>query len=120
MKKKLNKSIVRLLLRIVSLYQKRVSPYLPHLCRHTPSCSEYMKQAIIYHGIVRGCSFGLMRLIRCSSFCRGGKDDVPILYHSYFCQRTKLEQDGGKTWAIAITLQSRGQSETCRFEQLKK
>lgn len=89
MKNKIYKVIIRLLLSIIIFYQTRVSPLLPHICRYTPSCSEYMKQAIIYHGVVRGCSFGLMRIIRCNPFCRGGKDDIPVLYYSYFSRPTK-------------------------------
>ena len=34
----------------IKLYQLAVSPYLPGLCRHTPSCSNYSYEAISRHG----------------------------------------------------------------------
>jgi uncharacterized protein len=74
----------RFFIGLLTIYQKYLSPLLPPLCRHKPSCSEYMKQAILYHGLLKGCSFGVMRLFRCNPFVKGKKDDVPILYYTYF------------------------------------
>ena len=45
-------------------------------CRFTPSCSEYMIQAITAYGVVRGVGKGLWRLLRCQPFCKGGYDPV--------------------------------------------
>jgi putative membrane protein insertion efficiency factor len=81
------RTVARTLVQLVGLYQKWVSPLLPPLCRYTPSCSEYMKQAILYHGIWRGLSLGVMRLLRCNPFCKSERDEVPLLYYSYFKDR---------------------------------
>ncbi len=35
-------------------------------CNFTPSCSEYMKQAIEHHGVLTGVKLGWRRLCRCN------------------------------------------------------
>jgi putative membrane protein insertion efficiency factor len=66
----------RLLCSLVRAYQLLLSPLLPRTCRFTPSCSEYMIQAITTYGAVRGVGKGLWRLLRCQPFCKGGYDPV--------------------------------------------
>ena len=61
----------------VRIYQLVVSPWLPPSCRFSPTCSEYAKQALIRHGILRGTWMSLRRLSRCHPFCSGGYDPVP-------------------------------------------
>ena len=59
------------------LYQRSISPLLPHLCRFEPSCSRYFVEAVERHGLARGGLLGLRRLLRCQPLCRGGFDPVP-------------------------------------------
>ena len=66
----------RLLCSLVRAYQLLISPLLPRTCRFTPSCSEYMIQAITTYGVVRGVGKGLWRLLRCQPFGNGGYDPV--------------------------------------------
>jgi putative membrane protein insertion efficiency factor len=61
----------------VRLYQYCISPLLPAACRFYPSCSNYVLQAILRHGIVCGVWFGLCRLARCHPWSPGGYDPVP-------------------------------------------
>ena len=61
---------------LVRAYQILLSPLLPRTCRFTPSCSEYMIQAITTFGVVRGVGKGLWRLLRCQPFGKGGYDPV--------------------------------------------
>ena len=69
--------VMRLLLcSLVRAYQLLLSPLLPRTCRFTPSCSEYMIQAITTYGVVRGVGKGLWRLLRCQPFGKGGYDPV--------------------------------------------
>jgi len=69
--------VVRLMLcSLVRAYQILLSPLLPRTCRFTPSCSEYMIQAITVYGVVHGVGKGLWRLLRCQPFCKGGYDPV--------------------------------------------
>ncbi len=46
-------------------------------CRFTPTCSEYVYQAINRHGIIVGLWLGLKRIVRCHPWNRGGNDPVP-------------------------------------------
>jgi len=66
-----------LLCGLIRLYQVTISPLLPNCCRFYPSCSEYMRQAIIEFGVIRGVAMGCWRLLRCNPFCEGGYDPVP-------------------------------------------
>lgn len=47
-------------------------------CRFTPTCSEYMYQAIEAYGIIDGLSLGVKRIVRCHPWSKGGEDPVPI------------------------------------------
>jgi len=61
---------------IIRAYKLLVSPLLPSACRFHPTCSEYMKEAIEKHGVVKGVGRGLRRLSRCHPFHEGGFDPV--------------------------------------------
>ncbi len=45
-------------------------------CRFIPTCSEYTYQAIEKYGILRGISKGLLRIVRCHPFSKGGHDPL--------------------------------------------
>lgn len=68
------KSIALLLIR---LYMKLISPLLPPACRFYPSCSEYSRESILRHGLVRGLWLTMLRLCKCHPFHPGGYDPVP-------------------------------------------
>jgi putative membrane protein insertion efficiency factor len=61
---------------LVRAYQLLISPLLPPACRFTPSCSQYMIEAIQKKGFVVGVLKGLWRLLRCNPLCKGGYDPV--------------------------------------------
>jgi putative membrane protein insertion efficiency factor len=61
---------------LLRAYKLIVSPLLPSACRFHPTCSEYMKDAIEKHGVVKGVGMGLRRLSRCHPFHQGGFDPV--------------------------------------------
>ena len=65
------------LLLVIRFYQKLISPLLPQACRFYPSCSEYSRESIIRHGVVRGVSLTFVRLGKCHPFHPGGYDPVP-------------------------------------------
>jgi len=67
----------RLVLALLRLYKRFVSPILPPSCRFHPTCSEYMAQAIERYGVVRGGWLGIKRLSRCQPWNPGGYDPVP-------------------------------------------
>jgi putative membrane protein insertion efficiency factor len=65
------------LVALIVLYQKLLSPWLPPSCRYTPSCSQYAKEALLKHGLLRGLLLAVKRLARCHPFHAGGYDPVP-------------------------------------------
>ncbi len=60
----------------IRVYRRYVSPMLPASCRYTPSCSLYTLQAIEKYGVLRGIPMGVLRVLRCHPFARGGFDPV--------------------------------------------
>jgi putative membrane protein insertion efficiency factor len=66
-----------LLIRLVRLYQRILSPLLPPACRFVPSCSEYAAGAIEKHGPFAGVGLAAWRLVRCAPWHSGGFDPVP-------------------------------------------
>ncbi|MCH7411659.1 membrane protein insertion efficiency factor YidD [Belliella sp. DSM 111904] len=61
----------------VLLYQYAISPLFPPSCRYTPTCSHYMKEAIMKHGVVKGGWLGLKRISKCHPWGGHGHDPVP-------------------------------------------
>ena len=61
----------------IRLYQGLISPLFPPSCRFTPTCSEYMAQAVLKHGIFHGGWMGIKRIGRCHPLHKGGFDPVP-------------------------------------------
>jgi len=61
----------------IRFYQRRLSPLKPPVCRFTPTCSEYMAQAVTRYGIARGGWLGIRRLLRCAPWNPGGYDPLP-------------------------------------------
>ncbi|MBN1865397.1 MAG: membrane protein insertion efficiency factor YidD [Victivallales bacterium] len=64
-------------IKIVRLYKRLVSPWLPPACRFVPTCSEYAERAFETHGFLGGTRLTVWRLLRCQPFCKGGFDPVP-------------------------------------------
>ena len=62
---------------MVRAYQVVLSPLMGGCCRFTPSCSEYMIEALNVHGAVKGSLLGLWRILRCHPFGAKGYDPVP-------------------------------------------
>ena len=68
----------RVLLFLIRLYQKYLSPGLPRRCRFPPTCSQYALEAITKYGAVKGGWLALKRLLRCNPFYKGDYfDPVP-------------------------------------------
>jgi hypothetical protein len=61
----------------IRLYQRLISPLLPHRCRFYPTCSQYAVEAISKHGALRGGWLALRRILRCHPLHPGGFDPVP-------------------------------------------
>jgi len=61
----------------IVFYKKHISGVLPPACRFTPTCSEYMYEAVRRYGAGKGLLLGAKRILRCNPFCKGGYDPVP-------------------------------------------
>ncbi|HUV16209.1 MAG TPA: membrane protein insertion efficiency factor YidD [Pelolinea sp.] len=67
-----------LLLILIRIYQKTISPALPgNTCRFYPSCSHFGYQAVYKYGVLKGIFLAIKRIIRCNPFNQGGYDPVP-------------------------------------------
>jgi uncharacterized protein len=66
----------KIILSLIYIYQKFISPLKPPSCRFTPTCSEYSRQAVIKYGWIKGIFLTLKRILRCHPFNPGGYDPV--------------------------------------------
>ena len=66
----------KLFIGLIQIYRRFLSPMLPPTCRYEPSCSLYTVQAIEKYGVLRGLFMGILRVLRCHPFARGGFDPV--------------------------------------------
>jgi putative membrane protein insertion efficiency factor len=66
-----------ILIGLIKLYQGAFSPYLGNHCRHVPTCSQYMIEAINEWGPLNGTWLGLKRISRCHPWGTHGYDPVP-------------------------------------------
>jgi len=62
---------------LVKVYQWIISPLFPPSCRFTPSCSNYMIDAIKEWGLIKGVFLGIRRIARCHPKGGCGHDPVP-------------------------------------------
>ena len=72
----MQRGMIAIALGLLRIYKLCISPLLPSACRFHPTCSEYMKEAIEKHGVIKGVGLGLHRLSRCHPFHPGGYDPV--------------------------------------------
>ncbi|MFN6399864.1 MAG: membrane protein insertion efficiency factor YidD [Planctomycetota bacterium] len=66
--------LARTLIGTVRFYQRAISPLLWSHCRFSPTCSQYMIEAIQKYGPFRGVLKGLWRICRCHPLTPGGYD----------------------------------------------
>lgn len=64
----------QILIGIVRIYQKCLSPFLGNNCRFHPSCSQYFILAVRKYGAARGALRGAKRILRCHPWNPGGFD----------------------------------------------
>ena len=66
----------KMLIAIIRGYQKIPGPW-HNYCRHIPTCSNYMIEAIEKHGTIKGTWLGIKRLSKCNPWGTSGYDPVP-------------------------------------------
>ncbi len=62
---------------LIGLYRKFISPLKPPCCRFTPTCSAYALEAFSKRGFFVGLILTVWRILRCNPFSKGGYDPVP-------------------------------------------
>ncbi|MFM8241248.1 MAG: membrane protein insertion efficiency factor YidD [Crocinitomicaceae bacterium] len=62
---------------LVRLYQLIISPLFPPSCRYTPTCSQYMIEALKIWGPFKGLWLGIKRIASCRPGGGHGHDPVP-------------------------------------------
>jgi uncharacterized protein len=62
---------------LITLYQRLISPLFAPRCRFYPSCSEYAKEVVTRHGVLKGGGLAVWRLLRCGPWTKGGFDPAP-------------------------------------------
>ena len=73
---------------LVRGYQVLISPWLGSNCRHQPTCSAYMIEALREWGPLRGVWMGAKRIAKCHPWGTSGHDSVPL--------RPKKGEGGGQ------------------------
>ncbi|MDW0116043.1 membrane protein insertion efficiency factor YidD [Sporosarcina thermotolerans] len=66
-----------ILIGLIKIYQKIISPLTPPTCRFYPTCSHYGVEAIQKHGAMKGSWLAIRRISKCHPFHEGGFDPVP-------------------------------------------
>ena len=69
----------KLIIFLIEKYQKVISPIISRHgvnCKYYPTCSEYTKQAVEKYGFFVGICKGIVRILRCNPFSKGGYDPV--------------------------------------------
>ncbi|MBI1368070.1 MAG: membrane protein insertion efficiency factor YidD [Planctomycetes bacterium] len=62
--------LTRLIILLVRFYRATLGHFLGGHCRYTPTCSQYMIDAVTKYGPMRGTWRGLKRIARCHPFSK--------------------------------------------------
>ena len=68
----------KIFINLINFYQKNISKLKNKniRCKFYPTCSEYTKQAIEKYGVFKGCILGIVRILKCNPFSKGGYDPL--------------------------------------------
>tara|TARA_X000001036_G_scaffold162710_1_gene154361 strand:+ start:412 stop:660 length:249 start_codon:yes stop_codon:yes gene_type:complete len=74
------KIISKTLIYIIKIYKLFISPYMGNNCRYLPTCSDYFIESLNKHGLLKGISMGIKRLLSCHpiKFLGGGEGFDPV------------------------------------------
>ena len=69
--------MARILIVLIRFYQLAISPLIGPRCRYTPTCSQYAREALEKHGLLKGFWLSVKRIARCAPWGGHGYDPVP-------------------------------------------
>jgi hypothetical protein len=69
--------VAKVLIFLIRIYQRTLSPLLGNVCRFEPSCSRYAVACLENHGALRGSLLSVVRVCKCHPFHPGGLDLPP-------------------------------------------
>ena len=69
-----SRPLVALLVGLIRVYQRTLSPLFGNACRFHPSCSNYMIESLRRYGLIVGLARGVRRVCRCHPWNPGGYD----------------------------------------------
>lgn len=90
----LRRIVQKAVLAPVYLYRYTLSAFIGRTCRHMPSCSEYMIEAVEKHGVWSGGWMGFARICRCRPGGTSGLDFV--------CEELPREARWFKPWTYGL------------------
>ena len=67
----------KILIGMIKLYRKYLSPLKSTKCPYYPTCSQYGLEAIEKYGALKGSLLAVWRILRFTPFSHGGYDPVP-------------------------------------------
>jgi len=73
----LKKGLKALVILLIKIYQKAVSPWIPASCRYNPTCSSYSIDSFQKHGLWKGFVLTVKRIGSCHPWGGSGYDPVP-------------------------------------------
>lgn len=73
----LKKGLKVVVILLIKIYQKAVSPWTPASCRYNPTCSSYSIDAFQKHGLWKGFVLTIKRIGSCHPWGGSGYDPVP-------------------------------------------
>ena len=60
----------------IKIYQLLLSPFIGKSCRFEPTCSSYSIESISKHGVIKGITLSLKRILKCHPWGDSGYDPV--------------------------------------------
>ncbi|MEZ3461442.1 MAG: membrane protein insertion efficiency factor YidD [Lachnospiraceae bacterium] len=82
----------KLLIGLILIYQKYLSPLKSTKCPYFPSCSQYGLEAVRQYGALKGGMLSIWRILRCNPFSKGGYDSVPSINNRIDKKEMKLRK----------------------------
>ncbi|MBE7038241.1 MAG: membrane protein insertion efficiency factor YidD [Ruminococcaceae bacterium] len=68
--------IKKIIIFLINLYRKYISPLKKPCCRFYPTCSEYALKAVEKYGAIKGVYLSVKRILKCHPFHSGGYDPL--------------------------------------------